>query len=270
MRPSVRNAWLATILAALGLPAAAFAQDGENLAQAAQNPVANLISLPFQNNTAFGLGEFDRTQNVLNIQPVIPVSLSPKVNLITRTILPVVSQPDLGAADGSTFGLGDLSFTAFLSPAQPGRLIWGIGPNLVIPTGTADALSTRKWSIGPSAVGLVTPGPWVVGVLISNVWSFAGDSERSDVNQMLIQYFINYNLPNGWYLSTSPILTADWKADDGEEWIVPFGGGFGKIFRIGTQPVNGSVQAFWTAVHPDERPYPEWTLRMQLQFLFPQ
>jgi hypothetical protein len=87
---------------------------------------------------------------------------------------------------------------------------------------------------------------------------------------MLIQYFINYNLPNGWYLSTSPILTADWKADDGEEWIVPFGGGFGKIFRIGTQPVNGSVQAFWTAVHPDERPYPEWTLRMQLQFLFPQ
>ena len=128
------------------------------------------------------------------------------------------------------------------------------------------------------------PGKWLIGALATNVWSFAGGGEDdADVNSFLLQYFINYNLPNQWYLSSAPILTANWKAEDGNKWVIPFGGGFGKIFSIGGQPVNGQVQAFWNAVHPDVsivRPPvgglppdasegASWTLRLQLQLLFP-
>ena len=246
------------------------AQEAEGgLVKQVQNPVSSLISLPFQNNTNFGIGSNDRTQNVVNVQPVIPVSVSRDWNIINRIIAPVVYQPDVPQPDGGTFGLGDINYTAFLAPGQPGKIIWGVGPQFVFPTATDDALGTDKWAIGPSVVLLTTPSPWVIGVLVSNIWSFAGDSDRADVNQMLIQYFINYNLPNGWYISSAPIITANWEAPSGEEWLVPFGGGVGKIFAIGRQPLNGSVAAFWNAIHPDTLPYPDWTLRLQLQFLFP-
>ncbi len=248
----------------------AVAQEAEGgLVKQVQNPVSSLISLPFQNNTNFGIGSNDRTQNVVNVQPVIPVSVSRDWNIINRIIAPVVYQPDVGQPDGGTFGLGDINYTAFLAPGQPGKIIWGVGPQLVFPTATDDALGTDKWAIGPSVVLLTTPSPWVIGVLVSNIWSFAGDSDRADVNQMLIQYFINYNLPNGWYISSAPIITANWEAPSGEEWLVPFGGGVGKIFAIGRQPLNGSVAAFWNAIHPDTLLYPDWTLRLALQFLFP-
>lgn len=108
-----------------------------------------------------------------------------------------------------------------------------------------------------------------MGALVNNIWSFAGDSERNDINQFLLQYFINYNLPSGWYLASAPVITANWEADSGNKWLVPFGGGVGKIFRIGSQPLNGSVHVYYNAIHPDEAPYPGWALRLQLQFLFP-
>jgi hypothetical protein len=116
-------------------------------------------------------------------------------------------------------------------------------------------------------VALTIRGPWVIGALASNLWSYAGDDDRESVNQFLMQYFINYNLPEGWYISSAPIITANWKADSGNKWTVPFGGGIGKIFRIGKQPMNAQVQAFYNAVKPDNGP--DWTLRLQLQFLFP-
>jgi hypothetical protein len=239
----------------------------EALAKAAQNPVADLISLPLQNNTNFGVGPGDDVQNVLNIQPVMPVELSENWNLITRTIAPVIYQPELVPGYGSEFGLGDINTTLFLSPAKPGKIIWGVGPVFSFPTASDRVLGTDKWSAGPSAVVLTIRGPWVVGALANNLWSYAGDDDRKDVNQFLLQYFINYNLPKGWYISSAPIITANWKADSGNKWIVPFGGGIGKIFRIGKQPVNAQVQAFYNAVKPDNGP--DWTLRLQLQFLFP-
>jgi hypothetical protein len=128
-------------------------------------------------------------------------------------------------------------------------------------------LGTDQWSAGPSAVALTIRGPWVVGALANNLWSYAGEDDREGVNQFLLQYFINYNLPQGWYISSAPIVTANWKADSGNTWTVPFGGGVGKIFRIGKQPMNAQVQAFYNAVKPDNGP--DWTLRLQLQFLFP-
>ena len=116
-------------------------------------------------------------------------------------------------------------------------------------------------------MALKIQGPWVVGVLANNLWSYAGDDDREDVNQFLFQYFINYNLPQGWYISSAPIIIANWKADSGNQWTVPFGGGVGKIFRIGKQPVNAQAQAFYNVEKPDNAP--DWTLRLQLQFLFP-
>ena len=239
----------------------------EALAKAAQNPVADLISLPLQNNTNFGVGPGDDVQNVLNIQPVMPVELSENWNLITRTIAPVIYQPELVPGYGSEFGLGDINTTLFLSPAKPGKILWGLGPVLSFPTATDKVLGTDKWSAGPSAVALTIRGPWVVGALASNLWSYAGDDDRENVNQFLFQYFINYNLPKGWYISSAPIITANWKADSGDKWTVPFGGGVGKIFRIGKQPMNAQVQAFYNVEKPDNGP--DWTLRLQLQFLFP-
>lgn len=247
--------------------------EATELARKTQNPVSSLISLPFQNNTSFQIGPFDRTANVLNIQPVIPVELSSSINLISRAILPVVSSPDVTRPDGTTWGLGDLNYTAFLSPAKPGALIWGAGPVLLFPTGTSEDTGSGKWGAGPSIVLLGMPGKTVLGVLVNNVWSFAGASDRADLNQMLLQYFINYNFPGGWYLASAPIITSNWTKPAREGWTVPFGGGGGKIFRIGRRPMNGSIQAFYNAVTPKneagERIGPEWSLRLQLQLLFP-
>jgi hypothetical protein len=240
----------------------------EELAKAAQNPVADLISLPFQNNTNFGYGSDDEIQNVLNIQPVVPFHLSENWNLITRTIAPLIYQPEVVEGTGDEFGLGDINLTAFFSPKSPTKgIIWGVGPIFVFPTATDEKLGSEKWSAGPSAVALTIQGPWLYGALINNVWSFAGDNDRDDVNAMLLQPFVNYNLPDGWYLVSSPIITANWEADSDNTWLVPVGGGVGKIFRIGNQPMNAQIQAFYNVEKPEV--VGDWTLRFQLQFLFP-
>ncbi len=239
----------------------------EELAKAAQNPVANMISFPFQNNTNFGMGEYDRTQNVINIQPVYPIS-GKKWNIITRTIVPILYQPDFSQTNGGNFGLGDINPTFFISPAKPGKLIWGIGPTFLLPTATHETLGAGKWGIGPSAVLLAMPGKWTIGIIMSNIWSVAGKSDRADINQMVIQYFINYNLPRGWYITSAPIIIANWEASSGNVWTVPFGIGIGKLHRLGKQPINVSIQAYYNAVHPDTL-YADWSLRFQLTLLFP-
>jgi hypothetical protein len=110
-------------------------------------------------------------------------------------------------------------------------------------------------------------GHWVVGALANNIWSYAGDDDRSNVNQFLLQYFINYNLPDGWYLTSSPVITANWEAESGNRWTVPFGGGLGRLFRIHKLPVNTQLQAFYNVERPDSAA--NWSLRFQFQFLFP-
>ncbi|MGA3317087.1 MAG: hypothetical protein ABSC64_11695 [Candidatus Korobacteraceae bacterium] len=249
-------------------PAGASSEEANTaaLAKAAQNPIANLISFPLQNNTAFGIGPYERAQNVLNIQPVIPFHLSEKWNLITRTILPVVAQPNDQPTQGWS-GFGDLNPSLFLSPAKPGKLIWGVGPAFVLPTATAEQLGQGKFSLGPSVVVLSTPGHWVIGALVNNVWSVAGPHERAVVNQMLLQYFVNYNMKKGWYFTTAPIITANWRAPSGNQAVVPFGGGMGRIMKLGFQPVNISAAFFGNAVHPAGAS--PWGMRLQIQLLFP-
>jgi hypothetical protein len=238
------------------------------LQKAVQNPVASLISVPVQNNNNFGIGPDDRTQDVLNIQPVIPVRVSENWNLITRIITPIIYQPTVSQpVNQGAYGFGDMNPTFFLSPAKPGKIIWGAGPALVLPTATNSVLGQGKWSMGPSFVVLAQPDKWTLGALVNNVWSFAGQSARPDVNQMTFQYFINYNLKKGWFITWQPTLTANWEASNSGRWLVPLGGGVGRIMKLGFQPVSLTMQFYGNAVHPPGAS--PWGMRLQIAFLFP-
>jgi hypothetical protein len=241
----------------------------KDLAKKIQNPVADLISVPFQNNTTYNIGPNDRAANTLNIQPVIPVHLSEDVLLISRIIVPIVYQPTLTSPGGGSSGVGDTNPTFFLAPANATKFIWGVGPVFLLPTATQTALGTGKWSVGPAAVALVQTKHWTVGALANQVWSFAGLDNRSSVSLMTVQYFVNYNLAHAWYLSSSPILTFNWKASDGNEWTVPFGGGVGKIIKLGKLPLNGQVQAYYNLRSANATEIGSWQVRLQLAFLFP-
>jgi hypothetical protein len=248
------------------------AANADELRKAAQNPVASLISVPIQNNNNGGIDPGNRTQDVLNIQPVIPVKVNDNWNLIIRWITPIIYQPlpaptplpQIGVS-----GLGDMQPTFLLSPRKPHKLIWGLGPIIQLPTATSQYLGQGKLGLGPNIVALAMPGHFVLGVLVNNIWSVAGSGSRPDINQMLLQYFINYNMKKGWFLTTQPIITANWNtpAPNGSVWTVPFGGGVGRIMKVGFQPVNINVQAYGNAVHvPGASP---WTVRAQIALLFP-
>ena len=260
-----RAALAAAMLAAA--PARA-EMSAEELAKLAQNPVGNLISVPFQNNTNFNAGPLKGTQNILNIQPVIPIEVNPEWNIITRTILPVVSQPAMFPGDERANGIGDMVVTAFLSPAVPKGVIWGVGPVLQLPT-DSNGLGNKNWGMGASFVVLKLEkgDPWVYGALVNNIWSLTSDQRGGSYSNGLIQPFVNYNFPSGFYLTSAPILTVNWKAASGQQWTMPLGGGIGKIFHLGRLPVNTQLSAYYNVVKPDYGP--NWQLRVQAQFMFP-
>jgi hypothetical protein len=272
-----KAAFGAFVAAALSIavPRGALAQDSQELAKAAQNPIADMVSLPFQNNTYFGVGPNRRTADVLNIQPVVPVSLG-DWKIINRLIAPLIYLPDLtsgldvlpqGVARGSEFGLGDINYTAFFTPPQRGHLIFGIGPSITAPTATSDRLGAQKWSAGPSAVVVFTPGHWVLGTLVRQLWSFAGSNARQDVNQTLVQPFVNYNLADGWSITSAPIITANWQSVAGSRWLVPIGGGIGKLIKLDGQPIQLGLQAYDNIERPTGAP--QWSLRFSISLLFP-
>jgi len=277
---SLKTAWmyvLMQLVAVLALSPAVWAQQTPaiedqtgDLQKATQNPVSNLISVPLQNNTNFGVNPGYRNQDVLNIQPVIPIGISKDWNLLVRWIAPIIYQPvpnAPGTPETGEYGFGDMQPTFFISPKKPGKLIWGVGPVFQLPTATNTNLGQGKLGIGPSIVALTQPGHWTLGVLANNVWSVAGSGSRPDVNQFLMQCFINYNLQKGWFIALSPIITANWEASRGNVWTVPFGGGIGRITKFGAQPVSLIAQFYANAVHPANTP--DWTMRLQISFLFP-
>lgn len=240
--------------------------DETELAKAAQNPLADMISIPIQTNFNFNYGlNRDKTQIVTNVQPVIPIEIGKDWNLITRTIIPVMYTE----FPGYQTGLGNVQFSGFLSPARPGKFIWGVGPVFQFPTRTDTYLGSNLWSAGPSVVGVTIQGPWVVGLLAQNIWSFAGPGGKDNpsINQFLAQPFINYNLPQGWYLTFSPIITADWKAAGSDQWTVPLGAGVGKIFKIGKLPFNANLSGYYNVARPTFGP--DWQLRAQIGLLLP-
>ena len=244
---------------------AAYAQDEADLAKTIQNPIAAMVTRPFQANWNRGIGDDDRTGMNLNIQPVIPFP-GDKWNIITRTIIPVNSVP-IGTS-ASEFGIGDTSFSMFFSPNDSGKLTWGIGPALSLPTSSnPEILGSGKWSIGPTAVVFYGTGNWTMGAVASQTWSFAGDSDREDVNFFFAQWFVNYNLGNGWAIGTAPIVTANWEAESGQEWTIPLGLQVSKVLRLGKQPVNLLLGYYENVEHPDGGP--ESQIRFQLNLLYP-
>jgi hypothetical protein len=232
-----------------------------------------MYSLPFK--FTLDSGASDGEVFVLNIQPVIPVTVG-NWNLINRVIVPLIDTPGGVSGtpeipnpvgdDGAT-GLGDINYSVYVSPAEPGKVIWGIGPSLMMDTATEDELGSGKWSAGPTAVVLIQPKPWTIGLLGRQLWDFAGDSDRKNFNQLLLEPFINYNLDNGWYLISDMILTANWEADSSNTWTIPLGGGAGKMFAIGNQKMNTKLEAYYNVVKPDGAP--DWSMSWTLQFLFP-
>jgi hypothetical protein len=242
-------------------------KSNEELAKQAENPVADLISMPFQSNFNFGVGPYGKLQYDMNFEPVIPFHITSDWNLITRTIVPVLSQPQLTPSGNREFGIGDVNPTFFLSPAHSGDLIWGVGPTFTMPTATTKNLGSYKWSAGPAFVVLTIQGPWVVGVLANNQWSFASVGNGKNVNALLVQPFVNYNVPggDGWFIFSNPIITANWNSS-GRKWVVPVGGGVGRLFRVGKLPIKVQIGFFDNVITPKYGA--RWQTSFQVTFLF--
>jgi hypothetical protein len=268
MAKTMTIAALTALLGAATTPARA-ELSAEELAKIAQNPVANLISIPFQNNTNLHFGPQKNTQDVLNIQPVIPFTVNSDWNIITRTIVPVIWMPDLAPTLKAVNGIGDTVFTAWLSPGKPGKWIWGAGPVVQAPTDSDTRLGNRNWGLGSSVVlvHLDHASPWVFGLLANNIWSLSSNQSGGSYNHGVIQPGINYNFKSGLYITSSPVITVDWRAASSQQWTLPLGAGIGKIFRFGKLPVNMSLAGYYNVVSPTNSS--DWTIRTQIQFLFP-
>lgn len=232
--------------------------------QDAQNPIANRISIPLQYNFNGGVGPDSRAQHVLNLQPVVPISIG-KWALINRAILPVMSQPTL--RDDRVGGLGDLTLQAYVVPPTGKHVSVGLGPVALLPTATDDALGTGKFGLGPAGVFVFTNQAVTVGLLVTNVFSFAGSSRREDVNQGTLQPFVNVNLPKRFFIVSSPVMTANWRASASDVFTVPVGGGLGYLAMLDKIPVSFSLQGFYNVARPEAGP--DYTVRGAMSVLLP-
>jgi hypothetical protein len=251
-----------------GTAIAAGNQEAAELAKEVQNPLATLVSLPFQANYNNGVGSDDRTFFNLNIQPVIPFP-GKKWDVISRTIIPLNSAPVPGSETESEFGLGDTSMSLFWTSDKKRKLTWGVGPAISIPTSSnPEVLGSGKWSVGPTGVIFYGTGQWTLGGVVSNIWSVAGDSDREDVNFFVAQYFVNYNFGGGLALGSAPIITCNWEAESGEQCTVPWGLQVSKVTHFGSRPVNLILGYYVNSEHPTGGP--ENQARVQVNFMYPQ
>ena len=236
------------------------------LAKASQNPVADMNTVPFQFNWFTGGGLGDQAMSQLLFQPVLPLPLTKNFNIVSRTIVPILSVPT--PSGDKLKGIADIQEQIFLSPAHAKGLIWGIGPVLSLPTTTISALATGQFAMGPTAVLLAMPGKFVVGAVANQIWRIAGSKTTTPISSFFIQPFINYNFKKGWSVSTAPSITANWNAAAGDEqWTVPVGIGISKITVVGKQPLNLSWQYYHNAVRPESAGADQ--VRMVVALLFP-
>jgi len=240
-----------------------------NTAFRAHSPLSSIMTLPLQNNTTFGYGEQNKTANILNIQPVYITKFGNQKWLsITRFIIPIyLPVPDLSSESGDkTTGFGDMSYSTWVAPPGKNGFRFGFGYYSIWPTASNEIWGYNKFSLGPSFVFVYDRPEYILGTIISQWWSISGSKNAANVSGLNMQYFISYLLHNNWYLASSPIIYANWMAETGQQWLVPFGGGAGKIFSIGKLPMDIQLQAFYYAVSPDWGP--AWELRTQLRFIF--
>lgn len=242
----------------------------QDLVTASQNPIASLISIPFQFNFFLGNGEYDRTQYVLNVEPVIPAKISENWNMINRIIIPIQIQPDLNSETGQTFGVGAINYTAFFSPKPIGKTSYGFGPSLIIPTTTSPELGNGRFAVGPSVVMFSSIGKWTLGFVAAQNWGYyKASSEEIPQNSFFTQYFINYNLPKGWTIGTGPTITVNWNAEKDQKAVVPFGLSVSHVHMFRNQGIKGSLAYYYNAVRPDLGAK-GGQIQFTLSFLFPE
>jgi hypothetical protein len=242
------------LVVGMGVYTPVHADENSALAQELSNPVANLISVPIQMNFDNDIGVNDQGKKVtLNIQPVIPFEVNNDWNLITRTIIPLIDQDKIYPGAGSQSGFGDINLSLFFSPKKPtaGGIIWGVGTAILLPTATDDLLGADKWGIGPSVVALTVRGPWTIGGLATHIWSVAGNNDRSDISNTLIQPFVAYNWPSAWTASFQSESTYNWKT---KKWSVPLNLSVSKLVRIGKLPVSLQAGIGYWLESPDTGP----------------
>ncbi|WP_323814072.1 transporter [Cellvibrio sp. NN19] len=269
-RGPLRKTWVASaaLLACIAHPSMAQDHGAADLAKQLSNPISSLISLPFQLNYDQDMGaQHDGHRYTLNVQPVIPISISEDWNLISRTIVPVIQQDDVIPGTNGESGLGDVVQSVFFSPKAPtsSGLIWGVGPVFLLPTATDDLLGTEKWGAGPTGVVLKQAGHVTFGALANHIWSFAGESDRADVSATFFQPFFSYTTPTAWSFTLQAESTYDWKS---EEWNIPIGMFVSKVTKFGSQPVQFQIGPRYYAEHTENGPR-GWGFRAGLVFMFP-
>jgi hypothetical protein len=245
-------------------PALAQEQDADALAKKLANPVAALISVPFQENLDYGYAN-DGWRSTLNIQPVIPISLNEDWNMIQRVILPWIYQ-DKVVGNGSQAGFGDTVSSTFFSPKAPtaGGLIWGVGPVFLLPTAGNDAFAGKQWGAGPTALVLVQDGPWTKGFLVNHIASFAGSDSRAYINATFLQPFLTYGAGKGRSYSFATESTYDW---NNKQWTVPVIVSASQVMKFGGQLVSLSLGVKVYLDQPTGGP--TWGLRFGCTLLFP-
>ena len=248
---------------------AAVAHGQDVTPEEAQDPLTQVRGVTFQNNVDFGFGEDDRTGYRLLLQPwQTEIGTGQWMRLRSIAGLPLIYLPGSSPDEGGTFGLGDGEVSAFWTPRKTGRALVGVGPIVRVPFATDARLGSGKWSAGVTVAAVARPRRWLVGFRTHNLWSVAGDEERPEVNQFFFQYLVLRAVGHGWYVVSAPTFTANWKAPSGNQWLVPVGGGAGKLFRVGRRAIDVQSSVYYNVIRPESLPSARWTLRVQVQFLF--